>query len=75
MVLEALSQEFKTECPLELLYAYHLAIIAESIEELYRNLTSWKVNLENKRLRVDVKKTKVMFSGQNTKYLEIFMNY
>ena len=56
-------------------YAYHLVIIAESVEELYRNLTSWKVSLENKRLRVDMKKTKVIFSGQNAKYLEIFMKY
>ena len=30
-----------------------------------RKLTSWKVNLGNKEFRVNIKKTKVMFSCQN----------
>ena len=34
MAIDALSQEFRTECLWELLYAYDLVIIAESVEEL-----------------------------------------
>ena len=75
MVIDALSQEFRTECLWELLYVYDLVIIAESVEELCQKLTSWKVNLENKGLRVNMEKTIVMLSGQNMKYLEIFMKY
>ena len=65
IVLEALSQEFRTGSPWELLYADDLAIIAETIEELSQKLDAWKVNLEKKGLRVNMKKTKIMFSGVN----------
>lgn len=34
MVLEALSQEFRTACPWELLYIDDLVIIDKSVEEL-----------------------------------------
>ena len=40
-------------------------IIAETIEELSQKLDSLKVNLEKKGLRVNTKKTKIMFSGVN----------
>ena len=65
IVLEALSQEFRTGCPCELLYADDLVIIAETIEELTQKLQVWRVNLENKGLRVNMKKTKIMFSDVN----------
>ena len=65
IVLEALSQEFRTGCPWELLYADDLVIIPETIEELTQKLEVWRVNLENKGLRVNMKKTKIMFSGVN----------
>ena len=65
IVLEALSQEFRTGCPWELLYADDLVISAETIEELTQKLEVWRVNLENKGLRVNMKKTKIMFSGVN----------
>ena len=65
IVLEVLSQEFRTGCPWELVYADDLVIIAETIEELTQKLEVWRVNLENKGLRVNMKKTKIMFSGVN----------
>ena len=37
--------------------------------ELCLKLITWKVDLENKGLRVNMKKTKVMFSGQNKNML------
>ena len=65
IVLQALSQEFRTGSPWELLYTDDLVIIAETIEELSQKLDAWKVNLEKKGLRVNTKKTKIMFSGVN----------
>ena len=50
-VLEALSQEFHTECPLEKLYADDLVIITELLEELQWKLILWKTNIEGKGLR------------------------
>ena len=65
IVLETLSQELRTGCSWELLYADDLVIIAETIAELTQKLEVWRVNLENKGLRVNMKKTKIMFAGVN----------
>ena len=42
MVLEALSQEFRTSCPWELFYADDLVIIATSLDELKEKIVLWK---------------------------------
>ena len=63
IVLEALSREFRTGCPWELLYADDLVITAEDPEELETKLSNWKAKLEEKGLRVNMGKTKVMISG------------
>ena len=63
IVLEALSQEFRTGCPWELLYADDLVIIDESLEGLRTRLRRWKDEMEAKGLRVNMPKTKVMISG------------
>ena len=42
IVMEALSQEFRTGCPWELLYADDLVIVAETLEELKSQLKQWK---------------------------------
>ena len=63
IVLEALSREFRTGCPWELLYADDLMISAESMEELLVKLKTWKTEMEKKGLRVNVGKTKIMVSG------------
>ena len=54
--LEALSREFCTGTPWELLYADDLVIIAETEDELRMKLIKWKTNLETKGLRVNTKK-------------------
>ena len=64
MVLEALSVEFKTGCPWELLYADDLALIAETMDELTVKLKTWKQNMEAKGLRVNMGKTKVLVSNR-----------
>ena len=51
IVMEALSQEFRTGCPWELLYADDLVLVAESVEELTRKFSLWKQSLEGKGLR------------------------
>ena len=43
---EALSCEFRTACPCELLYVYDLAILAESLGDLKVRLKNWKDGLE-----------------------------
>ena len=63
LVLEALSREFRTGVPWELLYADDLVIIADSLEECISKLKVWKTGMESKGLRVNMKKTKFMVSG------------
>ena len=63
IVMEALSIEFRTGCPWELLYADDLVIVAESLEELKEKLKLWKDELELKGLKVNVGKTKIMCSA------------
>ena len=59
--MEAISREFRVALPWELLYADDLAVIAE---ELIERLNEWKENVESKGMRVNMKKTKVMISGE-----------
>ena len=60
-VIEALSPEFRTGCPWELLYADDLAIVAESLGELKVKLKNWKDGLKKKGLKINVGKTSLMF--------------
>ena len=48
IVLEALSQEFRSGVPWEDLYADDLVIIAESLKECVRRLLTWKEAMEKK---------------------------
>ena len=63
--MEALSREFQTGCPWELLYADDLVIIADTMDELLYKLDLWKKHLEAKGLRVNMKKTKIMICSKN----------
>ncbi|XP_052212344.1 uncharacterized protein LOC127831398 [Dreissena polymorpha] len=62
-LLEALSREFRTGVPWELLYADDLAVIADSLEECLFILKCWKDGMESKGLRVNMKKTKLLITG------------
>ena len=75
MVLEALSMEFRTGCPWELLYADDLVIIARTIEELTVKLKEWKEGMESKGLRVNMGKTKVMVSNRSFAPVSILVLY
>ena len=63
MVLEALSREFRTGVPWELLYADDLVIIADSLEELIARFKVWKAGMQQKGLGVSMPKTVFMISG------------
>lgn len=60
IVLEALSREFRVGLPFELLYADDLALLAESEKLLMEKVNRWKLGMEEKGLRVNIGKTKVM---------------
>ena len=70
IVLEALSREFRTGCPWELLYADDLMISAGSNEELLVKVKTWKTEMEKKGLHVNMGKTKIMESGINLDVLK-----
>jgi len=53
--------------PWELLCADDLVVIAESEEDLIKRLNGWKSNVENRGMRVNMNKTKVMISGERQK--------
>ena len=75
IVLEALSREFRTDCPWELLYADNLMISAEPKEELLVKVKTWKTEMEKKGLRVNMGKTKIMESGIKLDVLKKFEKY
>ena len=66
IAMEALLREFRVGCPWELLYADDLVLMAETLEDLKRNLTSWKDNIEAKGIRVNVNKTKLVCNKHNS---------
>ena len=70
IVLEALSQEFRSGVPWEDLYADDLVIIAESLEDCVRRLLTWKEAMEKKGLRVNAGKTKIMICGTGLDLLQ-----
>ena len=70
IVLEALSREFHTGTPWELLYADDLVISAETEEGLKMKLNKWKTEMEANGLRVNMGKTKIMVSGVNLQTLK-----
>ena len=48
LVLEALTRQFRTGVPWELLYADDLAVMADSLEECIARLKVWEEGMERK---------------------------
>ena len=67
--MEALSSDFRVGLPWELLYADDLALIAESLVDLELQYSALQRGMENKGLRVNTRKTKVMISSREHKPL------
>ena len=59
ILLEALSRQFRTGCPWELLYADDQVIMAESMHRLLEQVEVWKEGMEEKGLRVNMGKNQV----------------
>jgi len=64
IVMEAVTKNIRGGLPWELLYAYDLVLIAESMEELLEKLKRWKNGLERKGLKVNMGKTKIMMEDR-----------
>jgi len=64
VVMEALSTELRVALPWELLYADDLVVIAETEDDPIKRLNEWKNNVENRGIRVNMNKTKIMISGE-----------
>ena len=60
IVLEALSREFRCGLTWELLYADDLDLMAESEDKLMEKFELWRSGMENKGLRVNMDKTKIL---------------
>ena len=75
IVLEALSMEFRTGCPWEILYADDLVVSAQYMDELLVKLRIWRSEMEKKGLRVNMGKTKLMVSGSDLDVLKKSAKY
>ena len=69
-MLEALSCQLHSGVPWEDLYADDLVIIAESLEECVRRGLTWQEAIEEKGLRVNAGRTKVMSCGTGLDLLQ-----
>jgi len=45
-------------------------VIAETEDEIIKRLNEWKDNVENRGVRVNMNKTKVMISGERQKVMQ-----
>ena len=75
IVLEALSIEFRTGCPWEILYADDLMVTAQSMDELLAKLRTWRSEMEKKGLRVNMGNTELIVSGLNFDVLKKYVEY
>ena len=57
IMLEALSHEFHSGVPWEVLYADDVVIIAESLEECIRRLLTWKEAIKKKGQRMQERRS------------------
>jgi len=64
IVMEALSTEFRVALSWKLLYADNLVLVAEIEDNPIKRLNEWKDNMENRGMRVNMNKTKVMISAE-----------
>ena len=71
IVMEALTRELRTGWLWELFYANDLVTVAELLGELKVRLKNWKDGLEEKGLKVNVGKTKVLHSRHDVSKMKI----
>ena len=72
IVMELICRKINTKDILgKMMYAYDLAIIAESKQELQEVLEEWKVVFEKHGLRMSLEKTEVVWVGHQREELNI----
>jgi len=49
---------------MEVVYADDLVVIAETADNLIKRLSKWKDNMENRGMRVNMNKTKIVIKGE-----------
>ena len=64
--MDVLSEGVRRGFLYEILYADDLVIMADILQDLESKYRAWKTSLENRGLRVNVEKTKIMV-GEGTK--------
>ena len=70
IVIEVLSREFGVALPWELLYTDDLVVIAEIENNLIKRLNEWKDFVENRGVRVNMNKTKIVIIGEWQKVMQ-----
>jgi len=68
--MEALSREFRVTLPWDLLFADDFVVVAEIGDDLIKRLSKWKDNVENRGMRANMYKTKVMISEEWQKVMQ-----
>ena len=63
MVVDVITENARRGVISELLYSDDLVLMSEAMEDLKERFWNWKDALENKGLKVNTTKTKVMVSG------------
>jgi len=60
----------KVALPWELLHADDLVVIAETEENLIKRLNEWKNIVQNRGMRVNMNKSKIIISGERQKIVQ-----
>jgi len=63
-------REFRLALPWQLFYADNPVVISETEDDLIKRLNEWKDNVENRGIRVNMNKTKVMIIGEWQKVMQ-----
>lgn len=63
-VMQEATKEARGEGPWELLYADDLVLTAETLEEVRDMFNRWKAGMEQRGLKINMEKTKLMVSGK-----------
>jgi len=70
ILMEAISREFRVALQWELFYADDLVVIAKTEDDLIKRLNEWKDNVENRGMRLNMNKMKVIISEKCQKLMQ-----
>ena len=71
IVMDIISRGLREGLPWELLYADDLVLMADSEEGVKEKLLNWKMGMEQKGLKVNIGKTKIMAGGEGKGDVEV----